>query len=57
MTSKKIIATGAESIIYKKDNLVLKKRIKKSYRISEIDEKIRKLRTRNDVVHFEAVMR
>jgi TP53 regulating kinase-like protein len=45
---QKILATGAEAIIYKKNNFVLKKRIKKSYRISEIDEKIRKLRTRNE---------
>jgi TP53 regulating kinase-like protein len=55
MTSQKILSRGAESIIYKEDNLVLKKRIKKSYRISEIDEKIRKLRTRNEAKLMERV--
>lgn len=44
----KILSRGAEAVIYKKNNFVIKKRIKKSYRISEIDEKIRKLRTRGE---------
>ncbi|MEN7982727.1 MAG: KEOPS complex kinase/ATPase Bud32 [Nanoarchaeota archaeon] len=44
---------GAEAIIYKKDNLVIKKRVKKSYRISEIDDKIRKLRTRGEAKLIE----
>tara|TARA_Y100000034_G_scaffold135610_1_gene208245 strand:- start:988 stop:1647 length:660 start_codon:yes stop_codon:yes gene_type:complete len=42
----KIIQQGAEAIIYKKDNLVLKDRISKSYRISELDKKIRTRRTK-----------
>ncbi|MCW8965208.1 MAG: KEOPS complex kinase/ATPase Bud32 [Candidatus Pacearchaeota archaeon] len=46
--TQKIILRGAEAIIYLKDNFVIKKRIKKSYRVSEIDKKIIKLRTRNE---------
>lgn len=45
MTSK-IISQGAEAVIILKDNLIVKDRIKKSYRIKELDEKIRKQRTR-----------
>jgi Kae1-associated kinase Bud32 len=44
----KILSRGAEAIIYKKDDFIVKKRIKKNYRISELDDKIRKLRTRNE---------
>jgi Kae1-associated kinase Bud32 len=42
------IAQAAEAIIYKEDNKIFKDRIKKSYRISEIDEKIRKSRTKSE---------
>ncbi len=45
---EKIIQQGAEAIIYLKDGKVIKKRVKKSYRIPELDEKIRKLRTRGE---------
>ena len=45
---QKLIATGAESQIFLQENLVAKRRIKKSYRIAEIDEKLRKLRTRSE---------
>jgi Kae1-associated kinase Bud32 len=44
----KIIARGAEAIIEQEGDEIIKKRIKKSYRISEIDEKLRKLRTRQE---------
>lgn len=43
-----IIAQGAEAIIFKKEDLVIKRRIEKGYRIKEIDEKLRKLRTRQE---------
>ncbi len=46
--SEKILSQGAEAIIIEKEGMILKKRIKKSYRIPEIDEKIRKLRTRSE---------
>ena len=45
---KNIIAIGAEAILYYEDNRLIKKRISKGYRIKEIDEKIRKLRTRSE---------
>jgi len=43
-----IIAQGAEAIIRKDSNNIIKERISKDYRIKEIDEKIRKLRTRSE---------
>ena len=48
MTTK-IIAQGAEAIITLEKNLILKNRIKKSYRISELDDKIRKQRTKKEI--------
>ncbi|MFW5847180.1 MAG: KEOPS complex kinase/ATPase Bud32 [Nanoarchaeota archaeon] len=46
--NKKIIQQGAEAIISLDKDKILKNRIKKSYRIPVLDEKIRKLRTRNE---------
>ena len=43
-----IIAIGAESIIYRDKNTLLKRRIQKNYRIKEIDNKIRKVRTKSE---------
>lgn len=48
MTPQKILQQGAEAIIFKKKNVIIKHRSKKSYRIKEIDDKIRKLRTRSE---------
>ena len=45
---KEIIAQGAEAILYREDNKLIKERIKKSYRLSEIDSKIRKQCTRDE---------
>src|SRR3989344_1247215 len=52
---EKIIQIGAEAEIslYKRKNWVFKDRNKKSYRIPELDEKIRKLRTRNEIKLLE----
>lgn len=44
----KQIASGAEAIIYLDEGKIIKKRIKKNYRISEIDEGLRKSRTRRE---------
>lgn len=41
----KKIAQGAEAIIYRDNSRVIKDRIKKNYRISEIDTKLRRTRT------------
>lgn len=45
---EKIIALGAEAILIKKDNHIIKRRIKKGYRHPEIDKKIRTRRTRRE---------
>ena len=42
------IASGAEAVILKEKEHVIKDRIKKSYRIKEIDLKLRKTRTRKE---------
>ncbi len=42
----KIIQQGAEAIIEKSGNNIIKNRIRKSYRLEKLDKKIRKLRTR-----------
>ncbi len=49
----KIVARGAESIIYIENNQIVKERIKKNYRISEIDLKLRKYRTRSETKLLE----
>lgn len=45
---QKIIAQGAEATITKEKEIVIKNRISKSYRIKEIDEKLRKQRTKSE---------
>ncbi|HIQ49712.1 MAG TPA: Kae1-associated serine/threonine protein kinase [Nanoarchaeota archaeon] len=40
------LSKGAEAIIYKSGNKIIKERIKKSYRIHELDVKLRKYRTK-----------
>ncbi len=49
----KIIAQGAEAIIIKNKEIITKDRIKKSYRILEIDNKLRKRRTRSETKILE----
>ena len=44
----KILQHGAEALIILDEDTVIKKRIKKSYRLPQIDEEIRKLRTRSE---------
>jgi len=46
--AKQILAQGAEAVITKNKKIVIKHRIAKSYRHKEIDEKIRKSRTRKE---------
>lgn len=45
----KILKQGAEAIIYLDGDKIIKERVKKDYRISEIDDKLRKSRTRQEV--------
>ncbi|MEK6818560.1 MAG: KEOPS complex kinase/ATPase Bud32, partial [Nanoarchaeota archaeon] len=44
-----IIQQGAEAILIRKREDLIKRRVKKGYRISEIDEKLRKGRTKREV--------
>lgn len=53
MTSKKILFNGAEALIILDKNEIIKRRVKKSYRLFELDEKIRKLRTRSETKLLE----
>jgi len=46
--TEKIIQQGAEAFILLDGNKVIKRRIKKSYRLADLDEEIRKLRTRSE---------
>ena len=46
--TQKIIAQGAEAIIYKIKDKIVKDRIPKNYRIKEIDNKIRRSRTKSE---------
>jgi Kae1-associated kinase Bud32 len=48
-----ILSQGAEAIITQQGEEVTKKRIEKAYRLKELDEKIRKLRTRNEAKLLE----
>ncbi|MEM4325756.1 MAG: KEOPS complex kinase/ATPase Bud32 [Candidatus Pacearchaeota archaeon] len=49
---EEIIQIGAEAIIIKKGKYIIKRRVKKSYRSPEFDERIRKLRTRSEARLF-----
>ncbi|KAF9762614.1 EKC/KEOPS complex subunit BUD32 [Nosema granulosis] len=44
-----ILFQGAESVIYKTNNILVKERIQKKYRIKELDDKIIKQRTKKEV--------
>lgn len=57
MLSEKIIQRGAEAVLIQKGNLVLKRRIAKGYRLKELDEKLRKTRTRGEVKILEKALK
>lgn len=46
--TQRIIQQGAEAIISLKNNQIIKNRIKKSYRLSVLDENLRKKRTKSE---------
>lgn len=50
---QKIISSGAEANIILENNKVIKDRIVKSYRLKQLDEKIRKIRTRQETKLLE----
>jgi Kae1-associated kinase Bud32 len=43
------IGRGAEAVIYREGDSAIKERVRKSYRIPEIDEELRKFRTKREV--------
>lgn len=43
-----IVQQGAEAILIKRDGELIKKRIKKGYRLKELDDKLRRLRTKKE---------
>ena len=49
----KLIAQGAESKLFLVENKVIKDRFRKTYRIKEIDEKLRKFRTKREAKVLE----
>ncbi len=42
------IAQGAEAVIYKKGESIIKERLSKGYRIPQLDDNLRKFRTRRE---------
>lgn len=48
-----IIQQGAEAVILLSNNNIIKRRLKKSYRLPELDEKIRKARTKREFTLLE----
>lgn len=50
---KQLIAQGAESRLFLKDNEIIKDRFNKKYRIKEIDERLRKSRTKREAKILE----
>lgn len=49
----KEIKRGAEAVLWLDDGRIIKERIKKSYRLPEIDEKLRKFRTKKEAKLLE----
>lgn len=53
MASQKTIQRGAEALIVLSDNKIIKRRVRKSYRLPELDERIRRQRTKSEVKLLE----
>lgn len=53
MRSQKTIQRGAEALIILSDNKIIKRRVRKSYRLSELDERIKRQRTKSEVKLLE----
>jgi len=54
-TAMKPLHIGAEAVLYKRGNILVKERIKKDYRIKELDEPLRKRRTRREAKVLEKI--
>ncbi len=48
-----LIAKGAEASLFREKNILIKKRLKKSYRIKELDNQLRKSRTKHEAKILE----
>ena len=46
--TKTLIFQGAEAKVYLQDNKIIKERVPKTYRLKELDDKIRRLRTKRE---------
>lgn len=46
---KEVIAQGAEAVLYRDGGVLVKDRVSKDYRLKEIDDKLRKRRTKREV--------
>ena len=51
----KEIGRGAEAVLYEDKNTIIKHRLKKNYRIEEIDESLRKFRTKREAKLLQKV--
>ncbi|MBR9699231.1 Kae1-associated serine/threonine protein kinase [Candidatus Woesearchaeota archaeon] len=51
--NSKMFAQGAEAKLYRKNNIAIKDRTKKSYRLPEIDKRLRKSRTKKEAKILE----
>ena len=50
---KKLIAQGAEARLFLEDGKILKNRFRKTYRLQELDDKLRGFRTRREAKILE----
>jgi len=48
MAKEQIIQQGAEAVIIRVSDFVIKDRVKKGYRLKELDDKLRKRRTKSE---------
>ncbi len=54
---KEVVKRGAEAVIYREGGSLVKERVKKSYRLPELDEEIRRLRTKSETRLLERARR
>src|SRR3989338_7359556 len=53
---KSLLSKGAEAFLFKQENTVIKQRLKKSYRLPILDEKLRKQRTKREIKSLEKAL-
>ncbi|MBN2013667.1 MAG: Kae1-associated serine/threonine protein kinase [Candidatus Altiarchaeota archaeon] len=51
--AEKVVAKGAEAVLYRRDGRLVKHRIVKAYRIPELDDRLRKQRTQREAKLLE----